>query len=121
MYKWMYDRMLTEYLKETKEELVQRIMSLDEIECHDRCFANQCEAGTAICNINEMFSALDDLQCGFTYKKAARLYEITERSKDSWNYIINGLREMNNDSRCSKALEDFKRRVLKATDSNDSI
>lgn len=29
MYKWMYDRMVTEYSKESKEELVKRIMSLE--------------------------------------------------------------------------------------------
>lgn len=121
MYKWMYDRMVTEYSKETKEDLVQRIMTLKEIECSERCFANQCEAGTSIYNINELFSALKDLQAGFTYEKAAKLYEIAEQAKDSWNYIINGLHEMNNDSRYSKVLEDFKQRVIRATESDDSI
>ena len=31
MYKWMYDRMVAEYSKKSKEELVQEIMSLEEI------------------------------------------------------------------------------------------
>lgn len=44
----MYDRMVTEYSKETKEELAQRIMALEELECKDRCFANQCCAGASI-------------------------------------------------------------------------
>ena len=48
MYKWVYDRMVTEYSKETKEELAQRIMALEELECKDRCFANQCCAGASI-------------------------------------------------------------------------
>ena len=48
MYKWMYDRIVTEHSKKSKEELVQEIMSLEEIECSDRCFANECESGTTI-------------------------------------------------------------------------
>ena len=60
MYKWMYDRMVTEYSKKSKEELVKRIMSLEEIECSDRCFANQCMAGSSMYDINELFSALED-------------------------------------------------------------
>lgn len=45
MYKWMYDRMVTEYSKKSKEELVQEIMALEKIEGSDRCFANECQAG----------------------------------------------------------------------------
>ena len=121
MYKWMYDRMVTEYSKESKEELVKRIMSLEEIECSDRCFANQCMAGTSMYNINELFSALEDMQSGFTYEKAARVYELMEIAKGSWKYIRNGIEEMNDNSRCGKTLDDFKLRVLNAKDSNDSI
>ena len=121
MYKWMYDRMVTEYSKESKEELVQRIMSLEEIECSDRCFANQCMAGTSIYDINELFSALEDMQSGFTYEKAARVYELTENAKGSWNYIRNGISIMNDNTRCGKVLDDFKSKVANAKDSNDSI
>lgn len=121
MYKWMYDRMVTEYSKESKEELVKRIMSLEEIECSDRCFANQCMAGSSMYNINELFSALEDMQSGFTYEKAARVYELMEVAKGGWNYIRNGIAEMNDNSRCGKTLDNFKLRVLNAKDSNDSI
>lgn len=147
MYKHMYDRMVTEYSKESKEELIQRIMSLEEIECSDRCFANQCQAGTSICNINELFSALEDMlssftheksdrvqelmenakdsredtQSSFTYEKVARVYELMENAKDSWGYIRNGISEMNDNTRCGKVLDDFKSRVANAKDSNDSI
>ena len=31
MYKWMYDRMVTEYSKKSKEELVQEIMALEKL------------------------------------------------------------------------------------------
>ena len=121
MYKWMYDRMVTEYSKESKEELIQRIMSLEEIECSDRCFANQCMAGSTIYNINELFSALEDMQSGFTYEKAARVYELMENAKGSWNYIRNGISEMNDNTRSHKELENFKKRVSNATDNDDSI
>ena len=81
MYKWMYDRIVKQYEKESKEELVQRIMAMEEIECSDRCFANQCEAGTAICSINELFEALEELSSGFSYEKAAKVYELSELAK----------------------------------------
>lgn len=121
MYKWMYDRMVTEHSKESKEELIQRIMALEEIECSDRCFANQCMAGTSIYDINELFSALEDMQSGFTYEKAARVYELMKTAKGSWNYIINGISEINDNTRCNKVLDDFKSRVANAKDNNDSI
>lgn len=121
MFKWMYDKMVTEYSKESKEELVQRIMSLQEIECSDRCFANQCMAGFSIYNINELFYALEDMQSGFTYDKAARVYELMEAAKSNWEYISNGISKMNDNSRCEKALDDFKSKVLNAKNDNDSI
>lgn len=121
MYKWLYNRMITEYLKESKEELVQRIMSLDEIECSDRCFANQCMTGTSMYDINKLFSALEDMRSGFTYEKAAIVYGLMENAKSSWNYIKNGIAEMNDNTRCGKALDDFKSRVSNAKNSNDII
>ena len=117
----MYDRMGTEYSKESKDELVQRIMALEEIECSDRCFANQCMAGTPIYDINELFSALEDMQSNFTYEKAARVYKLIENAKGSWNYIRNGISEMNDNTRCEKVLDDFKSRIANTKDSNDSI
>lgn len=121
MYKWMYDRMVTDYSKESKEELVQRIMSLEEIECSDRCFANQCMTGTSIYDINELFSALEDMQSGFTYEKASRVYELMENAKGGWRYIRSGISEMNDNTRCGKVLDAFRSRVANAKDNNDSI
>lgn len=121
MYKWMYDRMVKEYEKASKEELVQRIMAMDEIECSDRCFANQCEAGTAISNINKLFYALDELQAEFSPEKVTRICEISNKAKDGWNYIVNGLSKMNDNSRGYAALENLKERINNAKDSMDSI
>ena len=121
MYKWMYDRIVKQYEKESKEELVQRIMAMEEIECSDRCFANQCEAGTAICSINELFEALEELSSGFSYEKAAKVYELSELAKNNWNYIRNGLADINDACRCSKVLDGFKKRVNSAKDQMDSM
>lgn len=117
----MYDKMVTEYSKKSKEELVQEILVLKEIECSDRCFANECQVGTIIYSIDELFSALKDLKAGFTYEKAAKVYELMEAAESSWSYVENKIADMNDNSRCSKVLEDFKNRITNATDSDDSI
>ena len=121
MYKWMYDKMVTEYSKKSKEELVQEIMALEKIECSDRCFANECQAGASIYNINELFSALKELKAEFTYEKAAKVYELMESAENSWDYIKMEISAMNDNSRCNKTLEDFKNKVANTTDSNDNI
>lgn len=96
-------------------------MSSDEIELEDRSFANQCCAGTAIYNINELFSAIEDLQSEFSYEKTTKVYELAEQAKGSWNYIRSGLSEMKQDTRSGKKLEDFKKRVSMAKDKMDVI
>lgn len=130
MYKWIYDRMVSEYSKETKEELIQRIMALDEIECEDRCFANQCEAGTSIYNINNLFELFDTLKratdnpniTDTEIANCARIFcSSYDNAKSSWNYIKNGISEMNDNTRCDNKLNDFKLRVSNAKNSNDNI
>ena len=59
MYKWVYDRMVEEYMKEEKIELIHEIMSYSNIEVSDRCFANQCCAGADVYNINALFELLE--------------------------------------------------------------
>lgn len=130
MYKWIYDRMVEEYSKESKEELVQRIMATDELECEDRCFANQCMAGMSMCNINNLFNKIEELKNCLSNSEsteeelkecANNLWLATENAKGSWNYIRNGIAKINDDSRSGKKLEDFKQRVSKAKDKNDTI
>lgn len=117
MKRFLYERMITELSKESKEELIQRIMSLEEIECSDRAFANECQAGSTIYNINELFSALDDLKEKFTYEKAARVYELAENAKSSWNFVKSEIAEINDNSRVYKVLDNFKNRVKSGEDS----
>jgi hypothetical protein len=111
MKKWVYYRMAEDYYKKSKEELIQEIASLSEIECEDRSFANQCQAGTAIYNINELFSALDDLKEGFSNEKGTKVYELLQEAKQSWDYIIEGLGRINDNERCSKKLMDIKETI----------
>lgn len=120
MTKGIYKKLIAN--NETSEEhLMQEIMSLRDIECSDRCFANQCESGTPIININQLFSALNDLRKGFTVEKAARVYELTDSAESSWNYIKDGLCKMNDPSRSDAALKDFRNRISNAVNDDDII
>ena len=64
---------------------------------------------------------MKELKAGFTYEKAAKVYELMESAENSWDYIKGEICAMSANSRCNKALEDFKNKVANATDSNDSI
>lgn len=120
MKKWLYDRMVTEYSKKSKEELIQRIMASDELECEDRCFANQCQAGMSMYNINNLFDVINTLKNCLANPNsteaelkecADNLWLATDDAQNSWNYIRNGIARINDDSRSEKKLNDFKRRV----------
>lgn len=116
MEKFIYNKIVTDYSKKSKEELAQEILALEEIECNDRCFANQCEAGNAIANINKMFATLNTME---NVPNSVRL--IIENAEISWKYITNGISTINDDSRCENALTEFKNRVAEATDDEDCI
>lgn len=73
MKRFLYDYMVTEYSKETKEELVKRIMALEEIECKDRCFANQCFSNVTVLHINELFAALEEMKKNPSYENITKL------------------------------------------------
>lgn len=116
MKKFIYNKIVTDYSKKSKEELIQEIMALERIECSDRCFANQCEAGNAISNINRLFAALND-----TPEISNYVRNIIVDAEISWEYITNGINKINNNSRCENALIEFKNRVAEATDDDDCI
>ena len=44
-----------------------------------------------------------------------------DMAESNWNYVKNGIAEINDNSRGNKALKDFKNRVTKASDDNNSI
>ena len=112
----IYNKIVTDYSKKSKEELIQEIMALEKIECSDRCFANQCEAGNAISNINRLFAALNDMPEISNYVR-----NIIIDAEISWEYITNGINKINDNSRCENALTEFKNRVAEATDDDDCI
>lgn len=116
MKRFIYNKIVTDYSKKSKEELIQEIMALEKIECSDRCFANQCEAGNAISNINRLFAALND-----TPEISNYVRNIIVDAEISWEYITNGINKINNNSRCENALIEFKNRVAEATDDDDCI
>jgi hypothetical protein len=123
MFKWMYDRMKKEYEKQSKEDLIHEILSLEEIECSDRCFANQCEAGSSIYKINELFEKLDEVLSNNSISADDKI-ELLERlhsAKNEWSYIKSGIREMNNNSRCYEYLDKLKDRVKNAKEDRDVI
>lgn len=126
MHKWVYDRMVEEYKKESKDELINRLMAESEIEVEDRCFANQCFAGTDVYNINSLFSAISDVRSDLSEdildrENIIKVCELAKKAKSSWNFITDELFEMKDDSRCGKKLDDFKKRVSKAKDKMDVI
>ena len=121
MEKWLYDKLLSEYSKKSKEELMQIIMSLEEIELSDRAFANQCMAGTIMYDINELFTAINEMRNCFTFETAYKVYKLMNNARNSWNYVRHGIEEMSDSARTSKSLDDFKLRVFKAVDTTDDI
>ena len=130
MYKWMYDRMVEEYSKESKEELIQRIMTFEELECKDRSFINQCQSGSTVYSINHLFETIETLKkCLADPDRTVEnlqecflgLWLSADSANIGWNYIKNGISQINDDSRVEKELEKFKRRVSKAKDSDDII
>lgn len=116
MKRFIYNKIVTDYSKKSKEELIQEIMALEKIECSDRCFANQCEAGNALANINRLFAVLND-----TSKISDYIRNIIVNAESSWEYITSGISTINDDSRCENALIEFKNRVAEATDDDDCI
>lgn len=121
MYKWMYDKLLEEYKKEPVEKLVNKIISLQEIVVHDRCFANECEAGTSIFEINELFNKVSELKTDNSVEKVNEVLSLLSNAENSWGYIKRELSKMNDNSRTYTYLEKFETNLEKAKDSEDTL
>ncbi len=125
MYKWMFDRLVEEYKKEPIEDLVGKLIAMQNIECKDRSFANQCEAGTTIYSLNEFFGKVEKL-CN-TESPTERDTLINEikvsfpESKGSYSYIRNRIRGINDDNRCDKETRRVLDDMRKAKDDNDVV
>lgn len=105
MRKDIYEMLVEDYSKESKEELAQRIISLGDIECEDRAFANECLAAGHLKNIDDALQA---------FEKIADLYHINtqdvhlDKALSSFAFIKKEAVKMNDPSRTSKFLEEFK-------------
>lgn len=121
MYKWMYDRLLEEYKKEPVEKLVNKIISLKEIEVRDRCFANECEAGTSIYAINELFNKVTEWKTDNSVEKVNEILSLLSDAENSWGYIKRELSKMNDNSRYYSYLEKFETSLEKAKNSTDTL
>lgn len=119
MYKWVYDRMVEEYKKEEKIDLINKIMSYSNIEVSDRCFANECCSGSAIYNIDTLFEHLKDgmLQSGCNGETVKKI----KNALASWEYIKRELAEMRRDTRVSEEERGFKKRVSEVKEPYDDI
>ena len=118
MVDFIYKRMVQEMSKESKEALIQKILSESEIETEDRCFANQCQAGMTFYNMNVLFEQINSLQECLANPNSSNeeLKELAnevcvkaQSAKNSYNYIHEGISKMNNPERSSKKLEEFKK------------
>lgn len=125
MYKWMYDWYVEEYKKEPINKIVNEVIALQNIECSDRAFANQCEAGMTIYNLNEFFDKVEEL-CNAKPEDnipvmIKEIKECFDNAKSSYSYIRSGLREMNDNCRVSNEEKVINDRVAKAKTDGDSI
>lgn len=119
MYKWMYDRLVEEYKREPVEKLVNKIISLEEIEVSDRCFANECEAGTSIYAINELFNKVKELDS--SDEKVKEVLSLFKDAENSWCYMKRELSKMNDSSRVYSYLEKFETNLENAKNSTDIL
>lgn len=125
MYKWMFDKLVEEYKKESIENLAGKLIAMQNIECNDRSFANQCEAGTSIYFLNEFFEKVEKLcNSDSQTEKDTLIEEIKEcfvEAKGSYSYIRNGIRSINDDQRCNRETVKVLNDIRRAEDDNDLI
>lgn len=107
----MYDRLMDEYNKSSKEELGQRIMALEEIECSDRSFANSCKSSDTIYNINELFSSLEELRNNRSNENIDNVLNSMNNALNSWNSIVHELNAMSKGTRIYDALNILKEEI----------
>lgn len=112
MEKWIYNRLLEQYGKESKEELAQEIMALNRVVSSDKDFASQYQTSTAIHHMDELLNAVKELKEEMQDdKKASKVFELAEEAKHGLEYIKEGLSKMNDTERARKSLEELKEEV----------
>lgn len=127
---YLYQKMKKDLMTLDKETLVTKVIALTEIESSDRGFANRsCETSinssmdelfSEIASLKETIDALEssenlpnDIKDAITTVKKAEktLRSKTEIAKESWDYIKDGLNDMNDSSRVRKTTADIKIKI----------
>lgn len=127
MYKWIYDRLIGEYKKESKKELANQIIALKNIETSDRAFANECLAGSTVMRINELFEEIDRLKevsiskNELSIEELSRLFDLMDSAMSSWKSITKEFIDMRNPERFSNEICDLKQKISSANKPNDII
>ena len=127
MYKWMYDRLIGEYKKESKKELANQIIALKNIETSDRAFANECLSGSIVMRINKLFEEIDKLKeisiskNELSIEELSRLFDLKDSAMLSWKSITKEFVTMRNPERFSNGICDLKQKISSANKPNDII
>lgn len=95
----LYKKMMN---KCSKDELIERISRLEEIEIKDREFAHYCFCSMALLEINDLFDEIGNMKDNFSKENAEKVYEKSFKALAHWKYITSKLCEMDNAWRVAK-------------------
>lgn len=108
MNKNVYNLYLKSLKDLSKEELIQKIITTNEIIVSDREFANHCLASSTVANMNEIFRLNNLLQKKHSYKIADNLEEAINKAEHDWNFIVSELESMKESNRVDEMLSLLK-------------
>jgi hypothetical protein len=121
MEKWMYEKYLGFTKEKSAEELTIEYLAYSNIECSDRAFANNFEAGMNGCYLNELFENLSVLAANTEETKSVTdeekekalksIIKNLENYEDAYKSVKQGIREINNDSRFYDEIRDIKKQL----------
>lgn len=109
MEKQIYDTIIREYSKETKESLAQQIIVLKQLHCEDRCFAEGCHTDSSLSDITSLLTALDEMRTDCSGEAVQKVCSLVEKAKTGWNHILAGINLIGDPYRYGIALEKFQR------------
>lgn len=111
-----YNVLADVYKNESKEDLIKRIAALTSLELSDRSFANQCVSGTSILNVTSLFDYIEEVHGVNNDPTINMIYELMDTARTSFRFIKSGLADMNDNSRCSKALKQLDENTANVDD-----
>ena len=121
MEKWIYEKYLGFTKEKSVEELTIEHLAYSNIECSDRAFANNFEAGMSGYYLNELFENLRVLTANTEETKNTTAEEKEKALKDimdnlencenAYKSIKREIRVMNNNSRVYDEIRDIKKQL----------